>query len=253
MQISKTSYNAIVITGVVHIALVAVFAFTQIEFNAEKDWSYINMSLREIEPFQTKPVIEKVKIPENYEEKGLDAKKYSVAKTNEAVNEATNELSKAQKAELDQEIAKQVEDMARQESTTDLGKKGAGSLEGKISATKKSKVKPKESGAEGTSDLGNKHNEATNISYYLKNRTEGLIGLNNPIYVCEGGGVVVVNIAVNRFGEVVNASVNSSKTETNDRCLQEAAKQAALTSSFNEDLAAASKQQGTITYNFIGQ
>ena len=61
------------------------------------------------------------------------------------------------------------------------------------------------------------------------------------------------SITVNRFGEVISASINSAKTNTKDKCLQEAAKDAAFTSTFNEDIAAASKQTGTITYNFIGQ
>ena len=252
MQTSKTSCWAIIITAAIHLVMVLVFAFTQIDFQEDKDWSYINMSLKEIKPPSELRAIEKVKIPKNFEEKGLDAKKYSVAKTNQAVNEATNELSKAQKAKIDQEITKQVSDMARNESTTDLGRKGVGSLEGDISDKKISKKKTS-TGAKGKSDLGNKHNEVTNITYYLKNRTEGVIGLNNPIYVCQGGGKVVVNITVNRFGEVISASINSVKTSTKDKCLQEAGKQAALTSSFNEDLNAVTKQQGTITYNFIGQ
>jgi len=252
VQISKTSYWAVIITALIHLVMVLVFAFLQIEFNSDKDWSYINMSLQEIKPPSELREIEKVKIPKNFEEKGLDAKKYSVAKTNEAINEATNELSRDQKAKIEQDIAKQVQDMARNESTTDLGRKGPGSLEGEILDKKKSKKKVS-SGAEGKADLGNKHNEVTNITYYLKNRTEGIIGLNNPIYVCQGGGIVVVNITVNRFGEVISASINSAKTNTKDKCLQEAAKDAAFTSTFNEDIAAASKQTGTITYNFIGQ
>jgi len=252
VQISKSSYWAIITTAAIHLVTVLFFAFTQIDFDKNKDWSYINMSLQEIKPLSKLREIEKVRIPENFEEKGLDAKKYSVAKTNQAINEATNELSKAQKAKIEQEIAKQVSDMARSESTTDLGRKGAGSLEGEISDKKKSKKKTS-TGVKGKSDLGNKHNDVTNITYYLKNRIEGIIGINNPVYVCQGGGTVVVNISVNRFGEVLSASVNSVQTNTKDKCLQEAAKNAALTSTFNEDLASETKQDGTISYNFVGQ
>ncbi len=251
MQFDKNAYRALLITAIIHLLLIALFAYVQIDFNSKKDWSYINMSLREIESPKPTSEIEKVKIPKNFEEKGLDAKKYSVAKTNQAVNEATNELSNAEKAALDQQIAKQIEDMARNESTTDLGRKGAGSLEGSMSednGPKKRTTKEK-----GDADLGNKHDESTNITYFLKNRTEGVIGIINPIYVCQGGGKVVVNITVNRFGEVTAARINTDKTETKDKCLHNAAEQAALTSTFNEDMQATEKQFGTITYNFIGQ
>jgi uncharacterized protein YwgA len=97
VRISKSSYWAIITTAAIHLVTVLFFAFTQIDFDKNKAWSYINMSLQEIKPLSKLREIEKVKIPKNFEEKGLDAKKYSVAKTNQAVNEATNELSKAQK------------------------------------------------------------------------------------------------------------------------------------------------------------
>ena len=73
--------------------------------------------------------------------------------------------------------------------------------------------------------------------------------LEIPAYLCEGGGEVVVAVAVNRAGEVAQARV----TEGGDDCMREAALRAARASLFNIDPTAPVKHQGTITYLFIPQ
>ena len=60
---------------------------------------------------------------------------------------------------------------------------------------------------------------------------------------------VVVEITVNRAGEVVNARVQSG----GDECMRESALRAARVSRFNIDQSAPARQQGTITYIFIPQ
>ena len=70
-----------------------------------------------------------------------------------------------------------------------------------------------------------------------------------PAYQCEGGGEVVVNITVNRAGEVIAASVQSG----GDECMRTASLRAARNSTVNIDETAPVKQNGTITYIFIPQ
>jgi TonB family protein len=91
----------------------------------------------------------------------------------------------------------------------------------------------------------------TNIYFDLANRNQ--IDLYVPVYKCQGNGQVVVNITVNRTGEVEDAEVDKQKSD-NDECLSDAAYYAALHSKFNSDLAKApAKQKGTITYLFVAQ
>jgi TonB family protein len=91
----------------------------------------------------------------------------------------------------------------------------------------------------------------TNIYFDLANRNQ--IDLYVPVYKCQGNGQVVVNITVNRTGEVEDAEIDKQKSD-NDDCLSEAAFYAALHSKFNTDLAKApAKQKGTITYLFVAQ
>lgn len=70
-----------------------------------------------------------------------------------------------------------------------------------------------------------------------------------PAYRCEGGGEVVVEITVNRAGDVTNARVVGG----GDDCMRESALASARRSRFNIDNSAPARQQGTITYIFIPQ
>ena len=91
----------------------------------------------------------------------------------------------------------------------------------------------------------------TSIMYDLKNRTGKY--LHVPVYKCETGGTVVVNIVVNQKGKVVNANINQKSTTDFLSCLEEAAINSAYKSFFNTDYNAASRQGGTITYIFRAQ
>jgi TonB family protein len=74
-----------------------------------------------------------------------------------------------------------------------------------------------------------------------------------PDYNSKAEGKVVVEIRVDRQGNVISASPGKAGTTTNDPVLREAAKNAALKAKFNSDPKAAEFQVGTITYTFIQQ
>ena len=73
-----------------------------------------------------------------------------------------------------------------------------------------------------------------------------------PAYRCYGAGEVVVMIAVNNRGDVVNAKVNEELSST-DGCLRSFAIRAARLSKFSSSTTAPARQMGTITYAFIAQ
>ena len=74
-----------------------------------------------------------------------------------------------------------------------------------------------------------------------------------PEYKSKSEGKVVVEIRVDRQGNVISPSPGKAGTTTNDPVLREAAKDAALKAKFNSDPKAAEVQVGTITYTFIQQ
>jgi hypothetical protein len=91
----------------------------------------------------------------------------------------------------------------------------------------------------------------TNIVYSLENRYD--LKLKVPVYMCENSGKVMVNIIVNRNGNVVSASVDESRSTVKDYCLYEAAKNAAMQTRFNTSYEAPLMQKGFIEYHFMPQ
>jgi len=92
-------------------------------------------------------------------------------------------------------------------------------------------------------------NTKSTMSYSLVDRTD--IDLPTPIYLCEFGGKIVVNIAVNAKGDVTDAYTNTSSTSTNE-CLIDHAIEYAKEARFSADASKAS-QIGSITFYFIGK
>jgi TonB family protein len=70
--------------------------------------------------------------------------------------------------------------------------------------------------------------------------------------LAQEGGLVVVDIWVNRKGKVTQAEVRKSNL-LKDPMLEIYAKQAAQRTVFNEDQSAPSLQKGTISYTFVAQ
>lgn len=99
------------------------------------------------------------------------------------------------------------------------------------------------------SSSSNSINKNSSISYSLVNRTK--IAIPPPIYLCEMGGKVVINITVDNNGNVTNTSFNNSST-TDNGCLVDHALEYAEVSKFNSDNSKPS-QIGTITFLFKGK
>ncbi|WP_418602234.1 energy transducer TonB family protein [Hwangdonia sp.] len=92
-------------------------------------------------------------------------------------------------------------------------------------------------------------NTKSTISFSLVNRKKVYIPI--PIYLCEIGGKIVINITVNAQGDVTDAYVNSSSSTSNE-CLVEHALEYAKNAQFSSD-ASKKSQIGSITFNFIGK
>ncbi|WP_163323491.1 hypothetical protein [Draconibacterium mangrovi] len=90
----------------------------------------------------------------------------------------------------------------------------------------------------------------SNIVYYLENRYH--ISLPVPVYLSQGGGTVIVDIAVNRQGRVVEAEPRDDSS-IRDKQLFAYAKEAASRTVFNSDNSAPTRQKGTIQYTFVAQ
>jgi hypothetical protein len=90
----------------------------------------------------------------------------------------------------------------------------------------------------------------SNIVYYLENRYH--VSLQNPLYLAQGGGKVVVDIIVDNSGRVIQADPQKNSS-IKDEQIYRYAKIAALGTLFNSDPSAPSPQRGSIHYTFIAQ
>lgn len=91
----------------------------------------------------------------------------------------------------------------------------------------------------------------TNIYFSLTDRK--ITRLIVPVYKCQGGGLIQVEIRVNRRGKVEWTSVDTAVSTTSNPCLLAAAKKAASQTRFNFNTKSPILQTGTITFRFIAQ
>lgn len=90
----------------------------------------------------------------------------------------------------------------------------------------------------------------SNIEYFLGNRYH--LRLPIPVYLARGGGVVTVDVEVNREGKVVSARARTNPS-LRDETIYFYSEVAAQRSVFNSDPDAPAIQKGTIRYAFIPQ
>lgn len=90
----------------------------------------------------------------------------------------------------------------------------------------------------------------SNIVYYLENRYH--LRLPIPVYLAQSGGLVIVDITVDRNGRVTQANPRSNPS-IRDELIYIYAKAAASRTVFNADQNAPNPQKGTIHYTFIAQ
>ncbi|NQU85483.1 MAG: hypothetical protein HQ541_06955 [Mariniphaga sp.] len=90
----------------------------------------------------------------------------------------------------------------------------------------------------------------SNIIYVLENRYH--ISLPIPVYLAQGGGEVVVDIVVDRRGNVVKTNSRNNRSISDPQVFYYAELAAGRTT-FNSDPTAPTQQRGTITYLFIAQ
>jgi hypothetical protein len=165
--------------------------------------------------------------------------------SNRAVNEASKEVSRSKDPYFDKEYEAEI--AAAKKLVGDVNKTLAQKIPkiGDIAmpednTTGKTPEQIKQSNFKGKS----------NIRYYLENRYH--VRLPIPVYLAEGGGEVIVDIAVNRDGRVISANPRPN-SEIKDLTILAYAQQAAEKTLFNPDSTAPEKEKGTITYLFVPQ
>ena len=90
----------------------------------------------------------------------------------------------------------------------------------------------------------------SNIVYYLENRFHRQLPI--PVYLSRSGGLVIVDIVVNRQGQVIQAEPRRNSAIRDEQIFLYA-KAAASRTIFNADQNAPEPQRGSIHYTFVAQ
>lgn len=240
-ELYKQNIYGIIGTLIFHILLVGSFMLAEMNLKGEVKEEPIILDFTDPEDIE-EPNFEE--IAEEQEEENTPSNQNELEQTtsrsNRAVNDAPakdpffdadyqREIAEAQKlvSDVNKQLSKEVKDLeefAMPEETTE--------------------------GMDPDSIRNTIYSGESNIHYFLENRYH--LRLPIPVYLAQGGGLVVVDIVVNRQGRVIQAEVRNS-SELKDPMLEIYALQAAQRTVFNTDESAPSQQKGTISYTFVAQ
>lgn len=250
MAVSNKHLYAILVTLIFH--LLVLLLATEMSYPSNKD-SFENLlviSFPEEEQNSDTQTDEKVEgKSEPISNKGVNEAAPEVEKGN--YNEYNKEPSTSQKELFEQQLKEELK--ALEESVIqEQREEGYGYTPEEIEAlldAKENKALKNVSSQKPRSEAA--YDGATNIRYKLANRYD--VSLFVPVYMCQYGGVVVVNIAVNADGIVISAKIDEQSSKTSDPCLTQAALNGALKTKFNRKPNGPKIQKGSITYSFLNQ
>jgi hypothetical protein len=228
----KITLTGVLTTIAVHLVVLIIFLATKIQDIKSKREEALVIELDK-ETYDALQQMKNEKKPEINEIKSISGE----ALRNIAVNTA-NQLEEKISTE------KYIEQLKQELNITDLNPHYDRTLTNdSYKETEVKKVKPAEAKPKTTFYKG-----PTRVEYHF---TRNHRYIDIPIYKCEGGGHITVDIIVDQQGEVTSASIAS--TDTKEECILETALQSARLSLFDSDPNADPKEKGTITYDFVAQ
>ncbi len=166
-------------------------------------------------------------------------------------NEAAKEEDSSGSNEAEQDVREFIEELEQGLDTNNTA------LEEGVSSTKGSGKSGKGGGddkgdaKEESDDAKGKYQGTCTVSYCFEDPIRSHRNLYIPAYTARGGGVVVLDVQLNRDGAVTSVRVASSTNTSLNSVAINAARNARTRFNINGD--APSLQKGTITYTFIAQ
>lgn len=238
--------NKVAVSVTVMAYLVGLFAFASVRIDMSAD-KVMQGVLVEIAP-------EAEQEPEPEQETPEEEKKPAPAEVRDVRNAASNATArldgglKDDKGTKDNDIYKDAEQL---DAKLAASRAAYERMESELAAlAERPRTNNQRKGNQETERKQSRVSGNVTVEYDLEGRDA--VYLPVPAYKCHNGGRVVVNITVNRSGNVVSASVDKSRS-SDDPCLCENAVSAAKGSSFNAGTSFPVRQNGTITYLFLSQ
>lgn len=245
MDLSRNTYKALIATFL-FCSVVVVLGFTM---HIKKKSELVAETFYELQP-------EDIKEEEKEEIEALDDVLESIDNllrntTNQAYNETRKYESIDEKTfnERLEEIQNRNNEPTQNPSETDSNSNPTTTSDTEENSTYNDIKNLISEKRETTKTGDNTVNKNSSISYSLVDRTK--IDIPPPIYLCEKGGKIVINITVNSSGDVTEAYFNNAST-SKDGCMVDHALEYAKAAKFNTDASKLS-QLGSITFYFKGK
>ena len=235
-NIYRRNINGVIFTLLFHILLLLVLIVSQFRIKREFVESEMIIDFGELVE-EEKPIAEE----EQQQDEQLTQQSTS-APSNQTTNTASNRSKSNSDKFFDQEYYNELE------RAKELAQNVTGQLSKEIPTLDNLKM-PEKSQELNESGEPSTFSGDSNVEYVLENRYHTKLPI--PVYLAQKGGRVVVQITVDRKGNVVSAAI--ANTEGIDDMILSYAKTAALRTKFNADSKAPNPQKGTITYRFIRQ
>jgi hypothetical protein len=242
-RLYRDNINGIIATLVIHLVVLVCLLFAELRNNMDlpSDALFVDLVPEEVKL----PNPDKEKLELGNQSLALNGGKSGANNSNRAVNLGDQSGRTSGDPFFDKEYAREVAEAKKLESDVNknLAKKVPviGDIPMPVASTEgMTRDEVKRSTFKGKS----------NIHYLLGNRYH--LQLPIPVYLAQGGGEVVVDIVVNRNGDVLSATPRVP-VNLNDPTILAYAKQAAEKTLFNPSSSAPEKERGTITYLFVAQ
>ena len=265
---NKNKTGALIVTLIFHAGLILILMYTFLTTpdppmtggeGMVVNLGYVDESTGNIQPMSentmTNPVVEnssskiqqeenKVITQELEETEDINVKENNTSEVKEVANPNTTEKKETeiQKTVDQKALYKGKNNGSTSQGTSD---KGTGD-QGDPNGDPNSKNYGKNTGTGNSPGEGN--GTGSGPSSDLSGRKS--LRLPAPPSPCQEEGLVVVEITVDKKGNVVKAKPGVKGSRTADSCLMEIAKQAAMNAKFSANPDAPEEQMGTITYNF---
>ena len=220
MKLSPDQKAGLLITAIVHLAVIIVFLAVQIGYQVKKENSFVLDFTQQ-------------------EEKEKAEKKAALQQS--ALEKLEAMIAAAQGGTPLRSIAVDREEAERLAQELKNGQSQAADDPDDVAISKPRKEEKKPVKA---------YTGPTVLSWSLEGRRASRLPI--PAYKCIGAGQVRVLIVVNNKGNVIDARIDPGSSSA-DRCLQSYALQAARLSRFSVSETAPARQSGNIIYAFIAQ
>lgn len=234
--------------GTVIVHLLALIVLLSVQISSMKVPAVIEIVMELPEPEEIQKVLEEKEKKEEVQRKS-SAEEVEQMLRSIAVNENADKSRKSKAESNVQDYIDEV--MAELENGEDIGKDGRYKPKRDKNFLKDSLQHVRDRKEQALDSLKSTfYSGKSSVSYNLKDRYARVLPI--PVFKCEFGGTVVVNIAVNPRGAVQKAEVDAAQSQADD-CLWRVAAESALKSLFNVKTDAPALQYGTITYHFVKQ